>query len=107
MSLNNRPDAIKDRVGRYLNTAVRGVHSAEVDDKIALHLGRFRDHFHTTHGHDRRSDPRDRSAWPRPRKPIRVSLGSQRVRRRSVVDLEASRYLKSSGLLADCSQRII
>jgi hypothetical protein len=28
---------------------------AEVADKICLYLARFRDHFHTTHGHDRLS----------------------------------------------------
>jgi hypothetical protein len=28
--------------------------STEVADKIAMHLARFHDHFHTTHGHDRR-----------------------------------------------------
>jgi hypothetical protein len=31
----------------------RGVHSAEVTDKIALHLARFRDYFHDAHGHER------------------------------------------------------
>jgi hypothetical protein len=49
------PDAIEALAGRYLDAAVRGVRSAEVADKIALHLARFRDHFHTTHGHDRLS----------------------------------------------------
>jgi integrase len=49
------PDSIEDWAGRYLDAAVRGVRSAEVADKIALHLARFRDHFHTVHGHDRLS----------------------------------------------------
>jgi site-specific recombinase XerD len=49
------PDAIEAWAGRYLDAAVRGVRSAEVADKIALHLARFRDHFHAAHGHDRLS----------------------------------------------------
>ncbi|MFI2664108.1 tyrosine-type recombinase/integrase [Micromonospora carbonacea] len=49
------PDSIEDWAGRYLDAAVRGVRSAEVADKIALHLSRFRDHFHAAHGHDRLS----------------------------------------------------
>lgn len=49
------PDSIEAWAGRYLDAAVRGVRSAEVADKIALHLARFRDHFHTAHGHDRLS----------------------------------------------------
>lgn len=48
-------DAIEAWAGRYLDAAVRGVRSAEVADKIALHLARFRDHFHAAHGHDRLS----------------------------------------------------
>jgi hypothetical protein len=47
------PDAIEEWAGRYLDAAVRGLRSAEVADKIALHLARFRDHFHHAHGHDR------------------------------------------------------
>ena len=46
-------DSIEDWAGRYLEAAVHGVRSAEVADKIALHLGRFRDHFHDAHGHER------------------------------------------------------
>jgi site-specific recombinase XerD len=49
------PDAIEACAGRYLDAAVRGVRSAEVADKIALHLARFRDHFHAAHSHDRLS----------------------------------------------------
>ena len=49
------PDAIEAWAGRYLDAAVSSVRSAEVADKIALHLARFRDHFHTAHGHDRLS----------------------------------------------------
>ncbi|SEH03632.1 hypothetical protein SAMN05444920_14046 [Nonomuraea solani] len=49
------PDAIEAWAGRYLDAAVRGVRSPEVADKIALHLARFRDHFHAAHGHDRLS----------------------------------------------------
>ena len=48
-------DVIEAWAGRYLDAAVRGVRSAEVADKIALHLARFRDHFHAAHGHDRLS----------------------------------------------------
>ncbi|WP_131770932.1 hypothetical protein [Candidatus Protofrankia californiensis] len=48
-------DAIEAWAGRYLEAAVRGVRSPEVTDKIALHLGRFADYFHTVHGHDRLS----------------------------------------------------
>jgi hypothetical protein len=47
------PDAFEEWAGRYLNAAVRGVRSAEVADKIALHMARFRDHFNAAHGHDR------------------------------------------------------
>jgi hypothetical protein len=47
------PDAIEAWAGRNLNAAVRGVRSSEIADKIALHLARFRDHFHAAHGHDR------------------------------------------------------
>ncbi|WP_405109108.1 site-specific integrase [Micromonospora sp. NBC_01405] len=32
--------------GRYLDAAVRGLRSAEVADEVALHLARFRNHFH-------------------------------------------------------------
>lgn len=49
------PDSIESWAGRYLDAAVRGVRSAEVADKIALHLARFRDHIHDTHGHERLS----------------------------------------------------
>src|SRR6266498_1193475 len=49
------PDSIEQWARRYLDAAVRGVRSAEVADKIALHLARFRDHFHIAHGHDRLS----------------------------------------------------
>jgi integrase len=49
------PDSIEAWAGRYLDAAVRGVRSAEVADKIALHLARFRDHFTAAHGHDRLS----------------------------------------------------
>lgn len=49
------PDAIEAWASRYLDAAVRRVRSAEVADKIALYLARFRDHFHATHGHDRLS----------------------------------------------------
>jgi hypothetical protein len=49
------PDSIEIWAGRYLDAAVRGVRSAEVAGKIALHLARFRDHFHSVHGHDRLS----------------------------------------------------
>lgn len=48
-------DTIEDWAGRYLDAAIRGVRSAEVADKISLHLARFRDHFHAVHGHDRLS----------------------------------------------------
>jgi integrase len=47
------PDSIEGWAGRYLDAAVRGVRSTEVADKTALHLARFRDHFHDAHGHDR------------------------------------------------------
>ena len=46
-------DSIEDLAGRYLDAAVRGVRSAEVADKIALHLARFADHFTAAHGHER------------------------------------------------------
>lgn len=46
-------DSIEDWAGRYLDAAVRGVRSAEVADKIALHLARFADHFTAAHGHER------------------------------------------------------
>jgi hypothetical protein len=49
------PDSIKQWAGRYLDAAGRGVRSAEVADKIALHLARFRDHFASAHSHDRLS----------------------------------------------------
>ena len=49
------PDSIEDWASRYLATAVCGVRSTEVADKIALHLARFRDHFASTYGHDRLS----------------------------------------------------
>ncbi len=49
------PDSIEAWAGRYLDAAVRGVRSAEVTDKIALHLARFGDHFHQEHGHERLS----------------------------------------------------
>jgi hypothetical protein len=49
------PDSIEAWAGRYLNAAVRGIRSAEVTDKIALHLARFGDHFHQEHGHERLS----------------------------------------------------
>jgi integrase len=48
-------DSIEDWAGRYLDAAVRGVRSAEVADKIALHLARFADHFTAAHGHERLS----------------------------------------------------
>jgi hypothetical protein len=48
-------DANEAWAGRYLDAAVRGVCSTEVTDKIALHLARFRDHFHAARGHDRLS----------------------------------------------------
>lgn len=57
------PDSIEAWASRYLDAAVRGVRSAEVADKIALHLARFRDHFHTVHGHDRPTNP---PGLPRP-----------------------------------------
>jgi integrase len=50
-----RPDSIEAWVGCYLDAAIRGVRSPEVTDKIALHLARFRDHFHEVHGHERLS----------------------------------------------------
>ena len=61
------PDAIEEWAGRYLDATVRGVRSAEVADKIALHLPRFRDHFHAAHGHDRLSTVvrREVLAWRR------------------------------------------
>jgi hypothetical protein len=37
----------------YLTVAVRGVRSAEVTDKIARHLGRFRDWFTQGFGRER------------------------------------------------------
>ena len=46
-------DSIEDWAGRYLDAAVRGVRSAEVAGKIALHLARFADHFTDAHGHER------------------------------------------------------
>ncbi|MCU1500550.1 MAG: site-specific integrase [Acidimicrobiales bacterium] len=49
------PDSIEAWAGRYLDAAVRGVRSAEVTDKIALHLARFRDHVQDAHGHERLS----------------------------------------------------
>jgi integrase len=49
------PDSIETWAGRYLDAAVRGVRSAEVTDKIALHLARFGDHFHQERGHERLS----------------------------------------------------
>jgi hypothetical protein len=49
------PDSIEQWARQYLDAAVRGVRSAEVTDKIALHLARFRDHFHSAHSHDRLS----------------------------------------------------
>ena len=49
------PDSIEAWAARYLDAAIRGVRSAEVTDKIALHLARFRDHVHEEHGHERLS----------------------------------------------------
>ncbi|MGH3529657.1 MAG: tyrosine-type recombinase/integrase [Pseudonocardiaceae bacterium] len=49
------PDSIEAWAGRYLDAAVRGVRSAEVADKIALHLARFGDHVHAERGHERLS----------------------------------------------------
>ncbi|MGH3547747.1 MAG: hypothetical protein ACRDQU_06440, partial [Pseudonocardiaceae bacterium] len=49
------PDSIEAWAGRYLDAAVRGVRSAEVTDKIALHLARFGDHVHAERGHERLS----------------------------------------------------
>jgi integrase len=49
------PDSIEAWAARYLDAAIRGVRSPEVTDKIALHLARFRDHFHEVHGHERLS----------------------------------------------------
>jgi integrase len=49
------PDSIEAWAGSYLDAALRGVRSPEVTDKIALHLARFRDHFHAVHGHERLS----------------------------------------------------
>jgi integrase len=49
------PDSIEGWAGRYLDAAVRGVRSAEVADKIALHLARFRDHIQDEYGHERLS----------------------------------------------------
>lgn len=46
-------DSIEAWAARYLDAAVRGVRSAEVADKIALHLARFADHFTAAHGHER------------------------------------------------------
>ena len=65
------PDAIEAWASRYLDAAVRGVRSAEVADKIALHLARFRDHFHAAHGHDRLSVivQREVIAWRNPSPP--------------------------------------
>ncbi|HKR49477.1 MAG TPA: hypothetical protein VJT72_07840 [Pseudonocardiaceae bacterium] len=40
------PDSIEVWAGRYLDAAIRGVRSAEVADKIALHLARFGDCVH-------------------------------------------------------------
>ena len=48
-------DSIEDWASRYLAAAVHGVRSTEVADKIALRLGRFRDHFAGAHGHERLS----------------------------------------------------
>jgi hypothetical protein len=48
------PDSIEAWAGRYLDAAIRGVRSAEVTDKIALHLARFGDHVHDAHGHERK-----------------------------------------------------
>ncbi|MGH3599491.1 MAG: tyrosine-type recombinase/integrase [Pseudonocardiaceae bacterium] len=49
------PDSIEAWAGRYLDAAVRGVRSAEVTDKLALHLARFGDHVHAERGHERLS----------------------------------------------------
>ena len=53
--------------GRYLALVVAGVRSAEIEQKIALHLGRFRDFFQNAYGHDRLSTllQRDVVAWQR------------------------------------------
>jgi integrase len=48
-------DSIEDWVSRYLDAAIHGVRSDEVTAKIALHLGRFREHFADTQGHERLS----------------------------------------------------
>lgn len=59
------PDSIEAWAARYLDLAVRGVRSAEVADKIASHLARFRDYFADTYGHDRLSGVvrRDVAGW--------------------------------------------
>ncbi|MBT8225398.1 MAG: site-specific integrase [Dactylosporangium sp.] len=49
------PDSIEGWASRYLDAAVHGARSAEVEGKIALHLGRFRGHFTDVHGHERLS----------------------------------------------------
>lgn len=60
-------DSFAAWVGRYLALAVAGVRSAEIESKIELHLGRFRDFFQNAYGHDRLSTllQRDVVAWQR------------------------------------------
>ncbi len=49
------PDSLAAWIERYRQLAVVGVRSTAVADKIALHLGRFREFFAAAYGHDRAS----------------------------------------------------
>jgi site-specific recombinase XerD len=53
--LDPEQDSIEAWAGRYLEAAVRGVRSAEVADKTALHLARFADWHAAAYGHGRLS----------------------------------------------------
>jgi integrase len=60
-----KPDSLRVRMDHYQQVAVQGVRSQAVARKIALHLGRFRQHIQNTYGHDRISTcvKRDVLVW--------------------------------------------
>jgi integrase len=58
-------DSLQKCMEQYVALAIVGIRSSEVQDKILLHLNRFRDFFITQYGHDRISTvlKRDVIAW--------------------------------------------